>query len=63
MIINYSVICFLSVCSHGRGKYLGKEEMGIVSYKMCILFQSLEKEGKNQNKTLIQNITTVKPNA
>jgi len=33
--------------SHGMAKLLPKEEMGRASYKVCILFQLLEKEGKN----------------
>lgn len=34
------------VYSLGREKFWVKEEMGIVSYKMSTLFQSLGKEGK-----------------
>ena len=40
----FVVVCF----SHGMAKLLQKEEMGRASYKVCILFQLLEKEGKHK---------------
>ena len=45
LTVNIYLFIFV-VYSHGREKFWVKEEMGIVSYKMSTLFQSLEKEGK-----------------
>lgn len=49
---------FVSVCSRGMAKLLQKEEMGRASYKVCTLFQLLEKEGKDKICAVI-NITAV----
>lgn len=50
-ILILNIFCFFF--SHGREKFLEKEEMGILSYKMSTLFQSSAKEGKDFSEMLI----------